>query len=137
VLGPVVRALPIFISMSALGSANGSLFGAARYSMVGAQYGYLPDVFACIHKRRLTPVPGVVFQVISSSYIYLLMTISYFLKGFLAILFCIPSNVDSLIDFFSFVAWIFYGLTFVATLCCKFTKKDAERVISVCVYGCL
>ncbi len=77
-LGHVVRALPIFISMSALGSANGSLFGAARYSMVGAQYGYLPDVFACIHKRRLTPVPGVVFQVISSSYIYLPMTISFF-----------------------------------------------------------
>jgi L-type amino acid transporter 9 len=61
------------------------------------------------------------------------MTISLVLKGFIAIFFCIPSDVGGLIDFFSFATWIFYGLTFVATLCCKFTKKDAERVISVCV----
>jgi amino acid transporter len=66
VLGPVVRALPIFISISALGSANGSLFGAARYCMVGAQYGYLPEVFACIHIRRLTPVFGVILEVVCS-----------------------------------------------------------------------
>jgi len=137
VLGPAVRALPIFISISALGTANGSVYGAGRYSMVGAQYGYLPEVFACIHIRRLTPAPGIVFQVLSSSYIYLLMIISFLLKGLIAILFCIPSNVDSLIDFTSFASWIFYGLTFVATLCCKFTKKNAERVISVCVSRCL
>jgi hypothetical protein len=34
--------------------------------MVGAQYGYLPEVFACIHMHRLTPVPGVFFQVAAS-----------------------------------------------------------------------
>ncbi|CAF0734828.1 unnamed protein product [Adineta steineri] len=113
VLGPAVRILPILISISALGSANGSLFGAARYCMVSAQYGYLPEVFACIHARRLTPVSGVVLQ------------------GTIAIAFCLPSNVDGLIDFFSFVAWMFYALTFTATLCCKFTKKSADRVISV------
>ncbi|CAF1017870.1 unnamed protein product [Rotaria sordida] len=113
VLGPVLRFLPILISVSALGSANGSLFGAARFCMVSAQYGYLPEVFACIHIRRLTPIPAVVLQ------------------GVITILFCLPSNIDGLIDFFSFAAWIFYGLTFVATLCCKFTKKNAERVISV------
>ncbi|CAF1101483.1 unnamed protein product [Rotaria sp. Silwood1] len=113
VLGPVVRVLPIIISISALGSANGSIFGGARYCMVGAQYGYLPEVFACIHLQRLTPMPSVVLQ------------------GVIAIMFCFPSNIDDLIDFFSFVAWIFYGLTFVATLCCKFTNRNAERVISV------
>ncbi|CAF1062901.1 unnamed protein product [Adineta steineri] len=113
VLGPVVRILPILISISALGSANGNLFGAARYCMVGAQYGYLPEVFACIQTQRLTPIPGVVLQAL------------------LAIMFCIPSNIYGLIDFVSFVSWIFYGLVFVATLCCKFTKKDASRTISI------
>ncbi|CAF4190769.1 unnamed protein product [Rotaria socialis] len=112
-LGPVVRVLPILISISALGSGNGSLFSSARYCMVGAQYGYLPEVFACIHKRKLTPVPGIVLQ------------------GVIAIGLCLPSNIDGLIDFFSFSAWIFYGITFSATLCCKFTMKNAERVISV------
>ena len=63
VLGPVAPALPILISLSALGSTNALLFQAARYCMVGAQYGYLPEIFACIHKSRLTPVPGVIFQV--------------------------------------------------------------------------
>ncbi|CAF0810814.1 unnamed protein product [Rotaria sp. Silwood1] len=63
VLGPVVRALLILIAISALGSANGTLFAAARYCMVGAQYGYLPEVFACIHSKRLTPLPGIVLQV--------------------------------------------------------------------------
>ncbi|CAF4864026.1 unnamed protein product [Rotaria sp. Silwood1] len=110
VLGPVVRALPILISVSALGTANASLFGSARCCMVSAQYGYLPEVFACIHMRRLTPMPGVVLQ------------------GVIAMMFCLPSNIENLINLIGFAAWIFYGLTFVATLCCKFTKKNAERV---------
>jgi L-type amino acid transporter 9 len=56
--------LPILISISALGSANGNVFAAGRYSMVGAQYGYLPEVFACIHVHRLTPVAGIILQVV-------------------------------------------------------------------------
>jgi amino acid transporter len=47
-----------------LGTANGSIYGAGRYCMVGAQYGYLPELFACIHIKRLTPLPGIVFQVV-------------------------------------------------------------------------
>jgi L-type amino acid transporter 9 len=73
----------------------------------------LPEIFTGIHKQRLTPIPSLV------------------LEGLLGIAMCIPSNIEGLIEFFSFVAWIFYGLTFVGTLCCKFTMKDAERVISV------
>jgi L-type amino acid transporter 9 len=121
-----------------LGSANAILFEAARYCMVGAQYGYLPELFACIQTQRLTPLPGVVLQVLSSIEHFRMMTILlfFFLKGLVAIIFCIPSNIYGLIDFFSFAAWIFYGLTFVATLCCKFTKKDAHRVISVCSFFC-
>jgi len=99
--------------LSVLGTANAVLYEAARYCLVGAQYGYLPELFACIQKRRLTPLPGVVLQ------------------GFVAILFCIPSQIYALIDFLSFTSWLFFGLTFIATLCCKFTKKDAYRVINV------
>ncbi|CAF0777144.1 unnamed protein product [Rotaria sordida] len=112
-LGSAVRVLVIFISISALGAANISLYGAARYCMVGAQYRYLPEFFACVQTQRLTPLPGVV------------------LVGVLAIAFCIPSNIYGLIDIFSFSTWIFFGLTFVATLCCKVTKKNVQRVINV------
>ncbi|CAF3780316.1 unnamed protein product [Rotaria sordida] len=62
VLGPVVRILPILISISALGGCNGSLFMSGRYCMVGARYGYLPEVFACIQKQRLTPLPAIVLE---------------------------------------------------------------------------
>ncbi|CAF2958561.1 unnamed protein product [Rotaria sp. Silwood2] len=65
-LGPAVRPLVILISISALGSVNVSLFGAARYCMVGAQYGYLSELFACVQTQRLTPLPGVVLVVVSS-----------------------------------------------------------------------
>ncbi|CAF3832093.1 unnamed protein product [Rotaria sordida] len=65
-LGSAVRVLVIFISISALGAANISLFGAARYCMVGAQYRYLPEFFACVQTQRLTPLPGVVLVVVSS-----------------------------------------------------------------------
>ncbi len=64
-MGPAVRALPILVAISALGSANGALFGSARYCMVAAQYGYLPELFACIQTQRLTPLPGVVLMVVS------------------------------------------------------------------------
>ncbi|CAF3857780.1 unnamed protein product, partial [Rotaria sordida] len=113
VLGPVVRLLPILISFSALGSANATIYTSGRYFMVGARYGYLPEIFSCIQKQRLTPLPSII-----------LITI-------LTIIYCIPSNIGNLIDFFSFVAWVFFGLTFVATICCKFTKPKAFRVIKV------
>jgi L-asparagine transporter-like permease len=64
VLGPIALALPILISISALGTANAILFEAGRYCMVGAQYGYLPELFACIQTQRLTPIPGIVLQVL-------------------------------------------------------------------------
>jgi amino acid transporter len=63
----LVRVLPLLIAFSALGTANASLFGAARYCMVSAQFGYLPEIFACIHKQWLTPIPGLVFEVIRIS----------------------------------------------------------------------
>ncbi|CAF4949805.1 unnamed protein product [Rotaria sp. Silwood1] len=113
VLGPVVRALPILVSFSALGSATATIYSSGRYFMVGARYGYLPEIFSCIQKQRLTPLPSIV-----------LMTI-------LSIIYCIPTNIEDLIDFVSFVAWVFFGLTFVATICCKFTKAEAYRVIKV------
>ncbi|CAF4100214.1 unnamed protein product [Rotaria socialis] len=113
VLGPVSRGLPILISVSTLGNVNGLLFFSARYCMVGARYGYLPDVFSCIQKQRLTPLPGILLQTI------------------FAICYCIPSDIDSLITLFSFVSWVFTGLTFFATVCCRFTKPKAHRTIKV------
>jgi amino acid transporter len=40
-------------------------------------------------------------------------------------------TIDSLIDFFSFTAWIFYGGAMLALLVMRKTKKDAPRPYKV------
>lgn len=43
----------------------------------------------------------------------------------------IPGNIGSLIDFFSFTAWLFYGGTVATLLVFRYTKKDAKRPIKI------
>jgi amino acid transporter len=64
-LRPFVRALPILIAISALGNGNAGLFATSRYCMVGARYGYLPEIFAYIQRQRLTPLPSIVLQLLT------------------------------------------------------------------------
>ncbi|CAF4475175.1 unnamed protein product [Rotaria socialis] len=104
VLGPAVRVLPILILICALGSVNGSLFGVAQYCMVGVQYGYLPEVFACIHKTRLAPMSGIVFEV-PIPLIMIIVLISMYLV--IAPLISSPS-----ISFIFASIWILFGLVF-------------------------
>lgn len=63
-------ALPILISINALGTANGNIFRAARHCMVGAQCGYLPEFFGFIQEKRLTPLPSIIFQVDFVKFLY-------------------------------------------------------------------
>ena len=64
-LHPFVRALPILIAISTLGNANAAFLAVSRNFMVGARYGYLPEIFAYIQRKRLTPLPSIVFQVLT------------------------------------------------------------------------
>ena len=50
-----------------------------------------------------------------------------------AMLMVIPADIGSLIDFFSFAAWLFYGMAVFCVLLLRFTRKDAERKIKVLV----
>ena len=43
----------------------------------------------------------------------------------------IPGDIASLIDFFSFTAWIFYGAAMLALIVMRFTKRDAPRPYKV------
>jgi L-type amino acid transporter 9 len=45
----------------------------------------------------------------------------------------IPGDIFGLIDFFSFTAWLFYGLTFLALIVMRYAteKKDAPRPLKV------
>lgn len=43
----------------------------------------------------------------------------------------IPSDIGSLIDFFSFAAWLFYGMAVFCVILLRFTQRKAERKIKV------
>ncbi|CAK9300750.1 unnamed protein product [Gordionus sp. m RMFG-2023] len=55
--------LPIFVSLSALGSVNAILFTSGRIVYSGARNNQLPKIFAMIHIKRCTPVPSIILLV--------------------------------------------------------------------------
>jgi amino acid transporter len=52
-------------------------------------------------------------------------------QGLLAFIFIIAGDITSLIDFASFLIWIFYGAAMVALILMRSTKKDIKRPYKV------
>lgn len=103
--------IPISVVVSSFGAGNGSCFTSGRLSFAAARENHLPDILAYIHVAKYTPSPALIFNAI------------------LAVVYVIPGNVNSLINFFSFTAWIFYGLTMLALIRLRFKEpwKDKHR----------
>ena len=53
------------------------------------------------------------------------------LQCIVAMLMVIPADIGSLIDFFSFAAWLFYGMAVFCVILLRFTRKNADRKIKV------
>lgn len=111
VLGMAAFIIPVSVVVSSFGAGNGSCFTSGRLSFAAARENHLPDLLAYIHVFKYTPSPALIFNAI------------------LSILYVIPGNVNSLIDFFSFTAWLFYGLTMLALIRLRFKEpwKDKHR----------
>lgn len=103
--------IPVSVVVSSFGAGNGSCFTSGRLSFAAARENHLPDLLAFIHVSKYTPSPALIFNAI------------------LSIAYVIPGNVNSLIDFFSFTAWLFYGLTMLALIKLRFKEpwKDKHR----------
>ncbi|KAK8727147.1 hypothetical protein OTU49_009718, partial [Cherax quadricarinatus] len=99
--------------MSTFGAANGSCFTSGRLCFVAAREGHMVDVLSYVHAKKLTPSPALLFN------------------AAIALIMVIPSDIGSLIDFFSFTAWIFYGGAMAALIIMRFTMKDAPRPYKV------
>lgn len=110
-LGAAAFIIPVSVVVSSFGAGNGSCFTSGRLSFAAARENHLPDLLAFIHISKYTPSPALIFNAI------------------LAILYVIPGNVGSLIDFFSFTAWLFYGLTMLALIRLRYKQpwKDRQR----------
>jgi L-type amino acid transporter 9 len=58
------------------------------------------------------------------------------IQGLLTLVFIVAGDIASLIDFASFLIWIFYGLAMAALLVMRKTKRDAVRpykVLEICL----
>ncbi|XP_048742291.1 b(0,+)-type amino acid transporter 1-like isoform X2 [Ostrea edulis] len=105
--------MPIFVMFSTFGAANGSLFAGVRTLYVAARENQFPEVLSYVNARRLTPTPCIIFTTV------------------VALLMLIPGDIGSLIDFFSFAAWMFYALAIVSLMILRFTRKDDYRPIKI------
>ncbi|KAL8559420.1 hypothetical protein ACOMHN_045217 [Nucella lapillus] len=105
VLGGAALLMPLSVMVSTFGAANGLAFAGVRVLFAAGRDNNLPDTMSYIHCSNYTPVPSMIFTV-----------------G-LSLLMIIPGDIGSLINFFSFSVWLFYGLTFASLIRLRFSAK--------------
>lgn len=108
--------IPVFVIISCFGSANGCLFATGRLCYVAAREGHFPKVLSYIQVSRHTPFPSVIFTAI------------------IGMILIIPGDLSTLIDFFSFSAWIVYGGTTLTLLILRKTDPDRPRPYKVPIF---
>ncbi|XP_056268858.1 b(0,+)-type amino acid transporter 1 [Pseudoliparis swirei] len=113
VLHPLSWIVPLFVVFSTFGSANGSCFTAGRLAYVSGREGHMVKILSYISLKRYTPAPALMFN------------------GLLAFFYTLPSDINTLINYFSFAQWVFYGLTALALIVMRFTRKELHRPVKV------
>ncbi|XP_059201971.1 b(0,+)-type amino acid transporter 1 [Centropristis striata] len=113
VLHPLSWIVPVFVVFSTFGSANGSCFTAGRLAYVSGRQGHMVKILSYISLKRYTPAPALIFN------------------GILSILYIIPADINTLINYFSFAQWAFYGLTALGLIVMRFTKKELHRPVKI------
>ncbi|CAB0003591.1 unnamed protein product [Nesidiocoris tenuis] len=113
ILGVTAWLIPVSVTISTFGSAHGTLFAAGRLCFAASREGHLLNILSYVHVRRLTPAPGLIFH------------------SLIAVAMVASGTIDSLIDFFSFTAWIFYGGAMLALIVMRYTRPNFPRPYKV------
>ncbi|XP_068136308.1 b(0,+)-type amino acid transporter 1-like [Hyperolius riggenbachi] len=113
VLGGWTWIISLGVVLSTFGAANGTLFTGGRQCYVAAREGHLPDVLSMAHVKRLTPSPALIFT------------------SAIALIMIIPADFSSIVNFFSFTAWLFYGITISGLIYMKIKQPDIPRPYKV------
>lgn len=109
-------AIPLGVALSTFGCALSIQFGVSRLCYVAGREGHVPRVLSFVHVTKMTPAAAVVFQAI------------------LSLACIIVGDITALIEFASFLTWVFYGLAMVALIVMRRTKPDAPRPYSVPIF---
>ncbi|XP_076246348.1 b(0,+)-type amino acid transporter 1 [Calliopsis andreniformis] len=106
-------AIPLGVALATFGCSLSIQFSVSRLCYVAGGEGHVPRVFSFVHVEKMTPAAAVAFQ------------------GLLSLVCLLLGNIIALIEFASFLTWVFYGLAMVALLIMRRTKPDAPRPYKV------
>ncbi|KAK9517627.1 hypothetical protein VZT92_022980 [Zoarces viviparus] len=112
-MGKFSIVVPVFVALSCFGSMNGGLFALSRMFFVASREGQLPEVLSMIHVRMHTPLAAVL--------ILYPMTILQVFVG----------DIYSLLNFMSFLRWLFIGVVVLGLIYLRYTKPDLPRPFKV------
>uniref|UniRef100_A0A8D8XDK1 b(0,+)-type amino acid transporter 1 n=2 Tax=Cacopsylla melanoneura TaxID=428564 RepID=A0A8D8XDK1_9HEMI len=113
VLGPFQFIVPLGVVLATFGCALSVQFGITRLCYAAGREGHMLQAFSFVHVKRLTPAPAVLLQ------------------GFLTCFCILAGNIYSLLEFASFLCWIFYGMAMAALILLRYTKPDVPRPYKV------
>ncbi|XP_071824356.1 b(0,+)-type amino acid transporter 1-like [Apostichopus japonicus] len=112
-LGPMAWIMPFLVCCSTFGAANGSLFASGRIVYAVGREGHTAQILSMVHTSYITPQPAILFTAL------------------LAIAMLIPNDFGTLVNYFSFTAWIFYGLTTTAVVILRIRHPEWKRPVKV------
>ncbi|MDX1918090.1 MAG: amino acid permease [Candidatus Caenarcaniphilales bacterium] len=102
------------IFLSSFGAVNGSVLSGARLFFAPARDGLFLKFFAQVSPKTHTPIAALILQ------------------GAISIaLIMIGRDFAKLLNYFSFSAWLFYGLCAAVLICLRFSKPDQDRPFKV------
>eukprot|EP00048_Salpingoeca_helianthica_P004810 m.81198 g.81198 ORF g.81198 m.81198 type:complete len:481 (-) comp13357_c0_seq1:75-1517(-) len=106
--------LPLCIAASTFGAANGTGFTGARLVYAAARDGHFPAWLATLRPGpKPTPATASCFQ------------------GLLAVLMLLPGNFETLVNYFSACAWLFYFIAVASLLRLRVTQPNTARPFRV------
>lgn len=103
--------IPVGVVLSTFGSTNGTVFTSARLTWATSKRNHLPEFLSYVDIYRSSPSIALVFNT------------------FMAILITLPSasNFSTVLDYFSFVQWLFYGLASFSVIIFRFLPEYKHR----------
>ncbi|CAD7080758.1 unnamed protein product [Hermetia illucens] len=113
VLGPFAFIIPLGVALSTFGCAMSIQFGVTRLCFVAGREGHFLESMSYVNMRRSTPSPAVALQ------------------GILTLAFILAGDIETLIEFASFLIWFFYGSAVVCLLVLRRTQPDTHRPYKV------
>lgn len=120
VFGPMgAQVVPLAVALSALGSTSGSVLSGSRVTFAAARDRVLPRSLAGLQPRTGAPIRALIFQAALASGMVLV------------------GSFESLLDYFAFAGWLFFGLAAVSLMRLRRSRPDLTRPYRVRPYPLL